>query len=124
MNTDACKPVGEGADAPNVVLRAGPASTLPPMPWRPFDYANPPEDGPMWVAVSAPETDGDVDDYGKTIGWYTGGTERTVALVMFSGEPGEEMNFEPLCRWELGHVPAEGTVTHWAPVTAPMHPEA
>ena len=34
MSTEACKPQGEGADAPNVVLLSGSTNTLPPMPWQ------------------------------------------------------------------------------------------
>lgn len=124
MSTEACKPQGEGADAPNVVLLSGSTNTLPPMPWQPFDYANPPEDGVVWAAVSAPETDCDVDDYGRTVGWHTGETEHSVCLVRLSGTPDRQVEFEPVDAWNLGRVPDEGVVTHWAPVTAPRHPKA
>lgn len=90
--------------------------------WLPFDRSNPPDDGLMFVAVSAPETDCDVDDYGRTVGWHTGEVEQSVALVLFSpGEHGEHC-FDPVDSWNAGKVPPDGWVTHYMPLHMPKTP--
>jgi len=93
-----------------------------PQGWIPFDYANPPEDGLMFVAASAPETDCDVDDYGKTVGWHTGEIERTVCMVSFSAGPDRDHDFQPVAEYDTGKVPAEGWVTHYMRVQLPALP--
>jgi len=93
-----------------------------PQGWIPFDYANPPEDGLMFVAASAPETDCDVDDYGKTVGWHTGEIERTVCMVLFSAGTDRDHDFQPVAEYDAGKVPAEGWVTHYMRVQLPALP--
>jgi hypothetical protein len=93
-------------------------------PWQAFDYANPPDDGVMWVAVSSPETDCDVDDYGRTVGWHTGETEHSVCMVLLMSDGEGRIEFHELNDWELGRVPADGVVTHFAPLKRPRHPKA
>lgn len=97
---------------------------LAPEPWQTFDYAKPPDDGVMWVAVSYPETDCDVDDYGRTVGRHTGETEHSVCMVLLTSDGEGRIEFDALNDWELGRVPAEGVVTHFAPVKRPRHPLA
>lgn len=102
-----------------ILERAGAPSDA----WLPFDYESPPDDGLMFVAVSAPETDCDVDDYGKTVGWHTGEIERSVCMVLFSSSEDGGHDFHPVAEWDTGKVPAEGWVTHYMPVRLPAHPE-
>ncbi|KAF0255755.1 hypothetical protein [Pseudomonas putida] len=46
-----------------------------------FDYQHPPINGMYWIEFSIPETDCDADDDGRTVGWYTGETIRSLGLV-------------------------------------------
>ena len=48
--------------------------------WQVFDYAAPPT-GLCWIEVERPETWCDAGDHGRTVGGYTGQTERRVVLA-------------------------------------------
>lgn len=85
--------------------------------WQPFDYANPPE-GMCWLEIERPDTWCDVDDYGKSIGGYTGDVDRLVVLAgVYRGEHGPE--FDPVDGCEFGEVEDHDTVRRFMPLTAP-----
>jgi hypothetical protein len=71
------------------------------MKWEKFNYKNPPESGVYWMAGAYPESDGDTDDSGCQVGWYTGNTIQTVSLVRLEVyEDGIEIT--PVDEWSTG----------------------
>ncbi len=94
-----------------------------PSKWLKFDYSNPPDEGIYWIHFEGPETDCDVDDYGRTVGWYTGETERTVAMVHLITDGEGAFDFHDVDRWNLGGRPHHGVACHYMPVEVPKCPD-
>ena len=87
-----------------------------------FDRLNPPASGVYWFALERPEYDCDVDDYGNTIGQYTGKIERVVVMANLETYM-EDCEFTPVDKYNFGEIGDEDRVTHYAEVIAPEFPE-
>ncbi len=86
--------------------------------WLQFDYNTPPE-GVCWLNVERPETWCDADYDGRSIGGYTGKTERVVVLAeVYCGENGIT-TFESVLGEEFGAVRDDDVVLSFMRLTPP-----
>ena len=87
--------------------------------WLPF--GNDPIHGVYWVCGTYPEYDIDVDDYGRTVGFPTGGVCTFVSLVEIDFDPGKDGEFEarPVNEYATGAFEDEYGITHYMPFLRP-----
>lgn len=89
--------------------------------WRPFDYANPPE-GLMWLEVERPETWCDAADDGRTVGGYTGDTQRVVVLASVYMDEEHGVRFDCPLVDDRGDVRSSDRVHRYLLLTPPDLP--
>ncbi len=90
--------------------------------WQAFDYAAPPT-GLCWIEVERPETWCDAGDDGRTVGGYTGKTERRVVLAeVYPTDDGPA--FEVVGYGDHGCVKDDDTARRFLPLTPPEPPHA
>ena len=90
--------------------------------WKPFGRE--PINGIYWVCGTFPEADGDVNDFGEIVGWYTGESKPFVSLVYidFNPEDPGSMIVEPINEHETGYFDVdEYQITHYMPFNKPQH---
>jgi hypothetical protein len=86
--------------------------------WKPFSYEDY-ETGLFWLLVEAPDVDIDADDNGRTVGRYTGEVVQTTVLATVEQDHDGQPYFDAVDSANLGRIPDDGVVTHFAEVKAP-----
>ncbi len=92
--------------------------------WK--EFWKEPLSGIFWVCGTYPETDGDVNNYGETVGWYTGESVPFVSLVYLDFDPDDPgaLSVEPINEHETGGFDDEYHITHFMPFSKPTHASA
>lgn len=86
--------------------------------WKPFNYQDY-ETGLFWLLVEAPDVDIDADDDGRTVGRYTGEVVQATVLATVEQDHDGLPYFDAVDPGNIGRVPDDGVVTHYAEVKAP-----
>jgi len=84
-----------------------------------LDYTAPPTEGIYWVAGTRPVIDCDASFDGSPCGVHTGESERFVSLVWLTPNQDGGIVFDGI----VGSVDELDSVTHYAPLVMPAHPE-